>query len=595
MRATRMLRLVCAFTLLSSTFFSGNLAADDRQAADLLPKSTVAYVEISDPAKIIDGVMNHPIYSKVMALDVVQKAYEQKQYKDIQAGVKLFEGQIGMPWREALGKSAGKGIVLAVDAETRGVVVAITAVDEASQAKLLEALSNISRMDAFFKGKDKPAPLAEYRGIKGYKVNGVIVGLLGKRLIVCNNEALAKKIVDAHLDKPVENFSQSELLKAAQKAASGALAYGVVDVAKIREAGLAEKVLGGKAENPAAELLFGGLLSTLKQTPYAMLAVRAVDYGLQAELQMPHDPAWAGDQREYFFGPGGQGAAPASSSPPGVLLSVRAHRDISAMWLRAGDLFDEKVNEEMAKAESGISNLFAGKDFAEDILGVLGPQVELVSALNEFPAGVPIPAIKLPGFALVFDLKDPAAAVPELRRNFQNAIGFFNIVGAMNGQPQFELESEKSGDLQIVSATCVADPRKIKDAAAVPIQYNFSPTAAFSGNRFVISSTAKLAKDILSPKSASGSPTTSEPVTNTAATIEGKPMRAALAANREQLIVQNMLQEGRSRPEAEAAIGLLLEIVGWFDNAAIQLKTSDQKLSLTLDVKLDPALANSAR
>lgn len=566
--------------------------SEDDAVAEILPKTTIAYLEISEPAKIIDGVLNHPLYAKATALDVVKAAYEQKQYKDFQTGLKLFETQLGMPWREAVAKTAGKGIVVAVDGATQGVALVITAEEDASQAKLLETLNNIARLDAALKGKPKPESLGDYRGVKGYKLNGAIIGLLGKRLIVCNNEEFAKKIVDAHLDHPTDNFAQSELLKAAQKNASGALAFGLVDVAKLREAGIAKEAFTGKAENPAAELLFGGLLSTLKETPFATFAIRSVTSGLQAEVSMRHDRKWAGDQREYFFGSGGLGAAPATSAPPGSLFSIRAHRDISGMWLRAGDLFNEKINEEMAKAESGISNLFAGKDFAEDILGVFGPQVEIVAALNDFPSGAPIPAIKLPGFAMVFELKDPEAAIPELRRNFQNAIGFFNIVGAMNGQPQFEIESEKSDGIQIISATCVVDKRKLKDTAAIPIQYNFSPTAAFAGKRFVIASTRKIASDLVhgnvTPTEKSADSTT---VTNTAAELSGKPLRAALEANREQLIVQNMLQEGKSRAEAEAAIGVLLEVVGWFDRAALDLKTSNDNLTLTLDVKLDPSLA----
>lgn len=583
-------RMFC-LSLLSLICLPTALWAGDTTVAALLPKTTVAFVQVSEPAKLIDSVMSHPLYAKVTSIDAVKKAYEQKQYKDFQTGVSFFETQIGMPWKEVVAKSASEGITLAVDGDTKGIVLIIGGQDEASQAKLLETLNNLSRIDAFAKGKEKPEPLADYRGIQGYKFNGAIVGQLGKRLIICNNEPLAKKVADAHLDNPSDTFAQSELLKAAQKPANGAIAFGVVDVAKIRELGLAKEAFTGRAENPAAELLFGGILSTLKNTPYAMLAVRAIESGLQAEVSMPHDRTWAGDQREYFFGPGGVGAAPVSAAPPGALFSIRAHRDISAMWLRAGDLFDEKVNEQMAQAESGISNLFAGKDFAEDILGVFGPQVEIVSALHEFPAGAPIPAIKLPGFAMVFNLKDPETAIPELRRNFQNGIGFFNIVGAMNGQPQFEIESEKADGVQIVSATCVIDKRKTKDEKAIPIQYNFSPTVAFAGDRFVLASTQKLAKEIISGKPVTEKSAASNTVTNTAATLAGKTVLAALQANREQLIVQNMLEEGRTREEAEAAIGVLLEIVGWFDSAALALDATDQQLSLTLNVKLDPALA----
>jgi hypothetical protein len=32
-------------------------------------------------------------------------------------------------------------------------------------------------------------------------------------------------------------------------------------------------------------------------------------------------------------------------------------------------LFDKQTNEELAKTDSGLSTMFAGKDFGEDILG----------------------------------------------------------------------------------------------------------------------------------------------------------------------------------------------------------------------------------
>ena len=47
---------------------------------------------------------------------------------------------------------------------------------------------------------------------------------------------------------------------------------------------------------------------------------------------------------------------------------------------------------------------------------------------------------------------------PELRRTFQSLIGFLNIVGAMNGQPQLDLDMEKSEAAQFVTASYLPDP-----------------------------------------------------------------------------------------------------------------------------------------
>jgi len=57
-------------------------------------------------------------------------------------------------------------------------------------------------------------------------------------------------------------------------------------------------------------------------------------------------------------------------------------------------------------------------------------------------------------------------------------------------------------------------------------------------------------------------------------------LRDALLDNREQLVTQNMLTEGNSREEAEAAIGLLLEVMTHFNGAGLQLKADKDRLSL---------------
>ena len=123
------------------------------------------------------------------------------------------------------------------------------------------------------------------------------------------------------------------------------------------------------------------------------------------------------------------------------------------MWLRAGDLFNEQMNDELAKADSGLTTLFGGKDFGEDILGG-SRKFRSSSPSNSLPRDSR-PAIKLPAFGLVADLKDPAKMQPELRRTFQSVVGFLNIVGAMNGQPQLDLDMEKTDAAQFVTSSYI--------------------------------------------------------------------------------------------------------------------------------------------
>jgi hypothetical protein len=170
----------------------------------------------------------------------------------------------------------------------------------------------------------------------------------------------------------------------------------------------------------------------------------------------------------------------------------------------------------------------------------------------------------------------------ELRRIFQSLIGFLNVVGAMNGQNQLELDMEKLGeDVELVSATFVPEDED-RESTQAEIIFNFSPTVGFAGRRFVVASTKSLARDLVSASSP-GERTIED---NTRAQLDAGVLRKVLDDNRGQLIAQNMLEDGNSREEAEATIDLLLEAIGFFDDAAIRLGTGGDQLNLELQVHL---------
>jgi hypothetical protein len=216
------------------------------------------------------------------------------------------------------------------------------------------------------------------------------------------------------------------------------------------------------------------------------------------------------------------------------------------MWLRAGDLLNEKSNEELAKAESGLSTLFSGKDFGEDILGAMQPEIQVVVARQVFAKDQPAPAIKLPAFGLVAELKDPDKMQPELRRTFQSLIGFFNVVGAMNGQPQLELDMEKTETAQFVTAAHLPDP-KAKGPGDLKINYNFSPSIAFAGNRFVLASTSALVHALATATVASAPPHEATRVVNTDAVLQADALREILTDNRGQLVARTCSRKGTAR------------------------------------------------
>jgi len=254
------------------------------------------------------------------------------------------------------------------------------------------------------------------------------------------------------------------------------------------------------------------------------------------------------------------------------------------MWLRAGDLFDEKTNDQLAQADGTLSTLFSGKGFGEDILGALEPQLQLVASRQSFSEDRPTPAIQLPAFALKATMKDPATTAQDMRRIFQSLVGFANVVGAQNGQPQLEFDFQDLADGKLVAAYFVPEFGQERNRQAV-INYNFAPTLATSSDNLVLATSPTLAKQLVETAAATGD---GEVVVNTSIELAAREIALALSDNQEHLIAQNMLKEGHSREEAELQVKTLLGILELMQSLNAELTTTSDALSLSIRLTLSP-------
>ncbi len=587
MASTRIERRLAVVWLLLWTFVP-KVCAVERDATEFLPTGIVAFAEIPKPYDVLSAIYDHKFVTRLESLDQVRAATQKKKYLEFKAAVAIVEAQIGMPWRKIAEQATGGGVFFAVDAPTKGAAILAKANNKMIHAKLLETLAKLASADAKSKGKSDPVKTVDYRGINIYAADKGRFATVGDWLVITNKEALGKQIIDQILDKSPKSFaSNAQFAKAHASVGASTVAWAYVNTAALRGAGAAKKLLGGKAENPAAELLFGGILDSLQHTPYVTAAIVSTDRHLRLSICAPYDRHWAKDSREYYFGPEGKGAAPPQLFVDNTILTVSSYRDISAMWLRASDLFNEQMNEELAKADSGLTTLFGGKDFGEDILGAIRPETQLIVARQHFSEGQLTPAIQLPAFGLVAELKDPGKMQPELRRTFQSVIGFANIVGAMNGQPQLDLDMEKTNDAQFITSDYLPDP-KAKDTKSVKINYNFSPSIAFAGKRFVIASTKSMAHTLATASATERPAEGTDRVVNSDAVLKFDTLGEILKDNRGQLVAQNMLKEGHSKGEAEKDVGVLLELVSWFDHLGLSLDTTNSELRASLDLVLKP-------
>lgn len=573
--------LVTAFAH-TNAYAQPGLAPSEKSALKLLPASCLAVAQMPHPDQLLTTLTEHNVWKKVQQHPQYQEAISNPGYMMFLGIRTHIETQIGMKWREAYDTILGGGITIAFDPETEGIVALVRSTDAAKLQSTAKTLIELGRADARSKGNE-PLPQEEYRDITIYGKKDARFSITGPWLVMTNKDDLGKKILDTLIDGTRTSITDNEKFTAAHKSINGEPAiWSWVDLGTIRDAGLAKGLEKNQTENPIAELLVGGVLTNLRQTPYITASFYVTGESTRLELAAPHDHKWVEEFRQYWFGPDSAGTADPALETESTILSISTYRKVSEMWLRAGDLFDERMNDELAKADANLTTFFAGKDFGEDVLGAFGPALQLLVNRQNFENVLPKPALRLPSFALAGHLEKAEETRTELRRTFQSMVGFLNVIGAMQGNPQLDQDIDIYKDNKIYTASFVPEPDE-KESERARIQFNFSPSLAFAEDRFFITSTKQLAKDLVD--AADANPTTRGKSSNTAIKLNARMLGESLNDNRDQLIAQNMIKKGQTRGESQREIGMLLELLGLFEGLSFDVKTTGGELKLELSIQ----------
>lgn len=591
--------------LLAALVFAPQAFSDAETAARLMPASTILYAEIPHPTDVVASVMDHPLFAQLEAHPAYEKARQTQQYRNYLTGRKFFEIQMGLPWREAVTAMTHHGIFAGFDPATNGFVVLVHGRDaqimETVRVKLLE----LTRLGMPTDDSAKNS----FEGVPVYRLQGNIgAAVVNDWFVATNQTELGKQVLGRLIastksaaDKAPESDSllgNEAFRKARAAQAAGLAAWSYVDLDTLRKDEKTRKNLENPAENPLAELLIGGIQSTLQHSPFATAALSLNSSEIAISFQTPWQADWIPEQRAYFFGTAAAddptaGQAPRLPEIADTVLSLGTWRDVSEMWLRAGDLFDANMNDQLAAADSTLTTLFAGRDFGEDILGSFRPQIGFLVARQNFREITPQPAIRLPAFALILELREPERMTRELRRTFQSMVGFFNVLGSMEGRPQLEMDIEKLDGAELITSSYIPESDQ-RDSKSADIIFNFSPSVGFAGSRFVLSSTRQLAHDLSVAKIPEAGADKAK-ASNSFASLSAPVLKQVLADNREQLVSQNMLSEGNTRDEAETQIDLLLELLGYFRGAAVQLDQNGDSVSVRLSVTVDGAESTTTK
>lgn len=593
-------------------------AAAQKSAAEMLPASILFYAEVEKPAEVIRLILDHPLRQRLEQSPDYQKAFDTPQFKEFKAVVEAVESRSGVQWRQALETGTGGGFVVAFDAATQGLVLLTKSTDPKTSEKVRDALFDLARQDATGKGNPDPIETKEYRGLTGWKAGESIIANLGPWLIISNKPDLTKAIADRLLDgdgtlAADSGFADALKLERSKPAGERGSAWAFLRLAPLRLFAPGHPFFdsSAKSDNPAVELLFGGLAGAVRNAPYVSASLRLHEQGVKLSVTSPNERGWTPKGREFFFAPAGQaGGADKPLRPKGTVLSITTYRDLAAWWEAGPDTYTEGVAAQMAQADSGLSTFLGGKSFGSDVLGSFAPQIQFVVASQDFKAaGIPEPAIRLPAGAMVFRLRDkPKTDVKKhFRVAFQSIVALANLDGGSKGRPLLEMRNEKRGNAEILYAIYEApeegaetddtakpqaadkdsgkpDQKPEMKSADKDIFYNFSPALVIAKDRVMLCSTKQIA-DELADLAAKGDASPAKIAQNTLIEVSPLPVGELLRANREQLIAQNMLEKGHSREQAEKEIDVFIALVNAVREARLSLTPTDKAITLEIEIK----------
>ncbi len=555
-------------------------SAEPVDPARLAPETAVFYAELGSLDPVLDVVLEGKTRELIEKADAYQRHRQSPEYQQLTMGVALLEARLGTGWQAALRDLLGGGIALCGDPASQSGFLALRCRQPELLAKLNTILREFIEADAKTKGRPSPVKSQEHQGLTGWSFGPGECHIILEDLLVISNQAeTLKAVIDRHRDAAAKGLTgSSSFMQARAKKPPGALGWSWADLAAVRNHPNVQNALSAKSGNPLAEVLLGGVGDALRQAPYATTTLALENNRLRLRAELPFDASQRSDARQWFFAQAGD--APALK-PPATIGSFSFFRDLAGLWSAREALFNEAIVAQFAQADTQLGLFFSGRDFGPEVLAELAAPLQVVVARQEYSADQPTPQLKLPAMALVLRLKRPDEFAPQLLITYQKIVGFANLAGGQNGQPQFLLSTEEYGGTTISKATYLADAKVSRDQATV--NYNFSPACARCGDYFVLGSTVGMVKQLTD---ALGKGQSSSLLTdNTALTLEAAPLAAILADNRELLITQNMLSEGHTRDEAETAIGTLLTLINRLDRVALRLL--DESTSLALEAAVD--------
>lgn len=531
-----------------------------KSLAHSMPAGAIGYVEVAGLDGVLDRLQGSEFLAQLQSSPQYQNLEASEPYRKAQAVRTIVERQLGMDlWtagKALLGGRVAVAVYPAAEQRRPDVLGLIHVADADTLTQFRE------RIEPFLVlGENQIDRSETIAGAEVWKFQGkAIVAVRDHWLLATTNRELLTQALD-FLAKPAGGQKGSSL--AADKSFQAMTAHlggdhvvrGYLNTEALRTATGGRFEYPDKLGNPLISLLFGGVLQLASHSPYAGLAFDVHESGFALKTGIAGDSRKLDENHRVFFSdPSGPGTA-AIPQPSDLVAGITFYRDFANWYRKREQLLQAQVLPGFDKFESGLANLLPGKNFGEDVLPLIGPQLTLVAAPQDYSHLNGQPGVKLPGFGLIIPLAKPNEGADVLQLFFQTLSSILNLQAGQQGRQPWVMTSESYKGVQIAYGRYLEKP----EGDRLPLVFNFMPASARVGDNYVICSSVGLCRHLVDELQ-KPAPTGKQPNRNFNVELYARPLADLLEGNREFFQAQ-AVQGGKTLEQAQTNFDALVKLV----------------------------------
>ena len=560
------------------------LADETAPVSQWIPQEAVVVLEINKPEAVLDALLSEDLEKAVTALPQYQGFTAIPQFRQARGVAQIIEAQLNADWRTALRKLVGHGLCIAVGAGGE-MLLAVECQDKALLEQAHKSVQAFASAAAANTSQSDSATSKEYRGVTTWSFGPKEAhAIVGDRFLLANSSQSLEHALDLRAGSSGQSLASRAAYKDAVKAlGSDAVARLFVDMSALKQAPNIKQALTRGGE-PLGALLTAGTRDALDSANWLSLGLyvkgdtltlRAVNDG---KLPDPSTPAGFATPR-----------SPQDGAWPNLRVSRQIagasfYRDMHGFYAAKDQLFPERTSG-LILFENMMGIFFSGRDLTEEVLGVTKPEIRIVVARQQYDPAIGTPDMQVPAFAAVLRLKNPEASGEIAEEAWQKALGLINFTQGQKALPGMIIDRVTYRDTKYTVSFYRRPPNA--GQANLDLRYNFRPTLARRGEYLIMSSTDKLAEELIDAVSKeTSSPPKAAHETHSLVEVDGDQLLAILRANRENLVRQNTLEKGRTTEQALVGINAFLTLVDTLKHAKLMIGQSDGHPDANLTLQL---------